>query len=47
MDMLDKCLLWYEGQEESTATSTILLKKIKDLAAFKSYSNLKQLNFFK
>ena len=49
-DMLDKCLLLYEQQEESTATSTILLKKIRDLAASKRYNNLKQLklqSFFK
>lgn len=42
-DMLDKCLLWYEQQKESTPTSTLLLKKIRDLASSKRYSNLKQL----
>ena len=41
-DMLDKCLLWYERQQESTPTSALLLKKIRDLAASKRYANLKQ-----
>ena len=27
-DMLDKCLVWYERQEESTSTSLLLLKRI-------------------
>lgn len=47
-DMLDKCLLWYERQEESTSTSLLLLKRIRDLAATKHFSNLKQskLDFF-
>ena len=42
-DMLDKCLLWYERQEECNSTSLLLLKNIRDLAATKRYSNLKQL----
>ena len=42
-DMLDKCLVWYERQEESTSTSLLLLKLIRDLAANKRYTNLKQL----
>ena len=41
-DMLDICLLWYERQQESTATSALLLKRIRDLAASKRYANLKQ-----
>lgn len=32
-DMLDKCLLWYERQQESAPTSALLLEKIRDLAA--------------
>ena len=43
-DMLHKCLLWYERQ---AATATLLLKKIRDLAASKRYSNLKQLKQLK
>ena len=49
-DMLDKCLLCYERQEECNSTSLLLLKNIRDLAATKRYlaatkcySNLKQL----
>ena len=42
-DMLDKCLLWYERQDESTSTSLLLLKQLRDLAAAKRYANLKQL----
>ena len=42
-DMLDKCLVWYERQEESTSTSLLLLKRIRDLAANKRYTNLKEL----
>ena len=34
-EMLDKCLLWYERQGESTASSLLLLKRIRDLAATK------------
>lgn len=42
-EMLDKCLVWYEQQKESMATSLLMLKNIRDLAATKRYSNLKQL----
>ena len=42
-DMLNKCLLWYERQEECTATSLLLLKRVRDLAASKRFANLKQL----
>ena len=42
-EMLDNCLLWYERQEESTASSLLLLKRIRDLAATKRFTNLKQL----
>lgn len=42
-DMLDKCLLWYERQDECTATSLLLLKRVRDLAASKRFANLKQL----
>ena len=45
-DMLDLCMVWYEQQKESTAPSLLLLKKIRDLAATKRYSNLKQLTLF-
>ena len=41
-DMLDKCLLWYERQNECTSTSLLLLKQLGDLAAAKRYANLKQ-----
>ena len=42
-NMLDRCLLWYERQEESTATSLIVMKRVRDLAAAKRFTNLKQL----
>ena len=42
-DMLDRCLLWYERQDECTATSLLLLKRVRDLAAAKRFANLKQL----
>ena len=42
-DMLDKCLLWYERQEECTSTSLLLLKLVRDLAATKRFLKLKQL----
>ena len=42
-NMLDRCLLWYERQEESTATSLLLMKRVRDLAAAKRFTNLKQL----
>ena len=38
-DMLDKCLLWYERQDECTATSLLLLKRVRDLAAAKRFAN--------
>lgn len=40
-DMLDRCLLWYERQDECTATSLLLLKRVRDLAAAKRFANLK------
>ena len=42
-DMLDQCMKWYERQEEATASSLLLLKRVRDLAAGKRYKNLKQL----
>ena len=42
-DMLDKCLMWYERQDESTSTSLLLLKRVRDLAATKHFLELKQL----
>ena len=27
-NMLDRCLLWYEREEESTATSLLLMKRV-------------------
>ena len=39
--MLDDCLQWYERQDEATATSFLLLKRIKDLA-YKIRQKLKQ-----
>ncbi len=41
--MLDKCLLWYEQQQESTPTSALLLKQIRDLAVIKRNASLKQM----
>ena len=41
-DMIGKCMDWYEQQSESDATSMLLLKKIRDFATNKRYSNLKQ-----
>ena len=43
MEMLDKCLTWYECQSDATPTSIMLLKGIRDLAAKKRYASLKQL----
>ena len=43
MEMLDKCLKWYECQLDATPGSIMLLKRIRDLAANKCYANLKQL----
>ena len=42
-NMLEQCLKWYEQQDEATASSLLLLKRIRDLAANKRYKNLKQL----
>lgn len=42
IEMLDKCLLWYEQQPECTATSVFLLKRVRDLAATKHFTSLKQ-----
>ncbi len=43
-DMLEKCLLWYERQQESsTPTSALLLKQIRDLAITKRHASLKQM----
>ena len=42
-EMLDKCIRWFEHQEESTPSSLLLLKRIRDLATKKRYSQLKQL----
>ena len=43
MEMLDKCLKWYECQSDATPTSIMLLKRIRDLAAKQRYASLKQL----
>ena len=43
IEMLDKCLTWYEYQSEFTPTSMMLLKNIQELAARKRLTNLKQL----
>ena len=32
-DMLEQCLKWYKQQGEATASSLLLLKRIRDLAA--------------
>ena len=42
-EMLEKCLTWYEKQPEVSSTSLLHLRRIRDLAATKRYSNLKQL----
>ena len=36
-NMLEQCLEWYERQDEATASSLLLLKRIRDLAASKRY----------
>ena len=42
-EMLDKCLLWCEQQPENTAaTSVLLLKRVRDLAATPHFTSLKQ-----
>lgn len=43
MEMLDKCLAWYECQSDAIPTSIMLLKRIRDLAAKQRYASLKQL----
>ena len=40
---MDKCLTWYECQDECTASSQMVLKNVRDLAAQKCFSNAKQL----
>ena len=45
MEMLDKCLMWYECQSDATPTSVMLLQRIRDLAAKQRYASLKQLIF--
>ena len=42
-DMLDKCITWYERQDECTSTSLLLTKRVRNLAAAKRFANLKQL----
>ena len=42
-DMLNRYLLWYERLDECTATSLLLLKRVRDLAAAICFANLKQL----
>ena len=42
-DMLDKCITWYERQDECTSTSLLLIKRVRNLAAAKRFANLKQL----
>ena len=41
--LMDKCLTWYECQDECTAPSLMVLKNVRDLAAQKRFSNAKQL----
>ena len=41
--LLDKCLSWYECQDECTAPSLMVLKNVRDLAAQKRFTNAKQL----
>ena len=43
MEMLDKCLAWYECQSDATPTSIMLPKRIRDLASKQHYAILKQL----
>ena len=42
VEMLDDCLRWYECQDEATATSILLLKRIKDLACKKGHKLKRQ-----
>ena len=41
--LMDKCLTWYEYQDECTAPSLMVLENVRDLAAQKRFSNAKQL----
>ena len=43
-NMLEHCLTWYERQDEATASSLLLLMKIRDLAASKRFENLSYFN---
>ena len=41
-EVLDKCLLRYKRQLESTATSVLLLKRVRDLTGTLCFTSLKQ-----
>ena len=41
-DMFEKCLRWYEQQQEATPTALMVLKGARDLACKKRLNNLKQ-----
>ena len=40
--MLSKCLLWLEGQPEADSIQLLMLKRLRDLAARKRMSKLRQ-----
>jgi len=42
MEMLDKCLTWLHAQSEATSYNTSVLLSLKELAANKRWSALKQ-----
>ena len=41
-DMLNKCLTWLQHQTEATPCNTSVLLSLKDIAAKKRYSSMKQ-----
>lgn len=41
-EMFEKCVLWYEHQDEAEPETLLHLKKVHTLAATKRFSNLKQ-----
>ena len=42
-DMLDRCIRWYKGQDECTSNLLLLLNCVRNLAAAKRFTSLKQL----
>ena len=44
VQLFEKCIVWLQHQPESTVNITTLLMSLKDLAAKKRFSQLKQLH---